>query len=67
MSDSPFEGPSAPLPDAVIRFATLPEETQRLLLRAAELLGSIDYGAVILTIHDGRVVQVEMSEKIRLR
>ena len=67
MSESPFERPASPLPEAVIRFAAIPEETQRLLLRAAELLGSIDYGAVILTIHEGRVVQVEMSEKIRLR
>jgi len=51
----------------VIRFAALPLPTHRLLLRTEELVRSIDYGAVILTLHDGRVVQVETSEKIRLR
>jgi hypothetical protein len=66
VSAPPGEEPADPAPE-VVRFAGLTDETQRLLLHAADLLASIDYGSVILTIHDGRVVQVEMSEKIRLK
>lgn len=33
------------------------------ILRA---IASIDYGSVEVTIHDGRVVQIECREKIRL-
>lgn len=41
----------------------LPEEINRLLLK---YLQSIEFGSVTLTIQNGRVVQIEGSEKIRI-
>ena len=55
------------LPLDGLRFAELPEERRRLLLHVHELLDSIAYGTVVLVVHDGRVLQIETSEKIRLR
>lgn len=34
--------------------------------RIAQLLAELRYGTVEITIHDGRVVQIERKEKIRL-
>jgi hypothetical protein len=57
----------ADLPVHVIRFAELDGERQGLLMRVHQLLDSIDFGAVLLVLQDKRVIQVETSEKIRLR
>jgi hypothetical protein len=54
-------------PVDVARFAALPGERRRLLLQVAALLESIDYGAVVVVVQDGKAIQVEASEKIRLR
>lgn len=35
-------------------------------LRVLEALEGIRYGAVEVTIHDGRIVQIERKEKLRL-
>ncbi|MGZ5291413.1 MAG: YezD family protein [Actinomycetota bacterium] len=37
------------------------------LLRVADVLRSVRFGSVLLVVQDGRVVQIEMAEKIRLR
>jgi hypothetical protein len=37
------------------------------LARVVEILRDIDYGTVLLVVQDGRVVQIEMAEKFRLR
>jgi hypothetical protein len=42
---------------------TLPDETLR---RVIDALRGLRYGAVEITVHDGRVVQIERSEKLRL-
>ena len=49
------------------RFAELPEETQAILLKVAEILKGIDFGTVLLVVQDSKVVQIEMAEKFRLR
>jgi hypothetical protein len=50
----------------VLRFAMLPEERRTLLLQVSDLLEEIDYGTVVIVMHEGKVTQIEMSEKIRL-
>ena len=37
-----------------------------MLLQVNDLLEQIDYGAVVIVMHEGEVTQIEMSEKIRL-
>ncbi|MFX9154076.1 YezD family protein [Acinetobacter baumannii] len=32
-----------------------------------EALGGLRYGSVLLTVHEGRVVQIDVTEKRRLR
>ncbi len=41
----------------------LPEELQRLL----ELIKTVSYGSVTLVIQNGRVVQIDKNEKMRLK
>jgi hypothetical protein len=48
-------------------FAPLTEEEQQVLLQVVELLRKLSYGTVLLVVQDGKVVQIEMAEKIRLR
>jgi hypothetical protein len=48
-------------------FAPLSQEEQELLLRVVEVLRKMKYGTVLLVVQDGKVVQIEMAEKIRLR
>ena len=38
-----------------------------MLLNGHELLEEISYGNVVIVLQDGRVIQIETSEKIRLR
>jgi hypothetical protein len=37
------------------------------LLRVSDLLRKLEFGSVLIVVHEGRVVQIEMAEKIRLR
>lgn len=55
------------IPAEVLRFASLPASQRELLLHVHDLLGDIAYGTVVLVLQDGKVIQVETSEKIRLR
>jgi hypothetical protein len=62
------EEPTGPqVPTEVLRFAALPPEQRRLLLHVHDLLEGIAYGTVVLVVQDRRVIQVETSEKIRLK
>jgi hypothetical protein len=45
----------------------LTEEEREVLLRVAGVLRKIQFGNVLLIIQDGKVVQIEMAEKFRLR
>ncbi|HVY04471.1 MAG TPA: YezD family protein [Burkholderiales bacterium] len=42
---------------------TLPPEIEKEILRA---IAKIDYGSIEVVVHDGRVVQIECREKIRV-
>jgi hypothetical protein len=37
------------------------------LFRVTEVLRRIEFGTVLLVVQDGKVVQIEMAEKFRLR
>ena len=56
----------ADIPVDVLRFAMLPEDRRILLLQVNDLLEEIDYGTVVIVMHERMVTQIEMSEKIRL-
>ena len=47
--------------------ASLTEEERAVLLRVADILRRIDFGTNLLVVQDGKVVQIEMAEKFRLR
>jgi hypothetical protein len=48
-------------------WSNLSQEEQAVLLKVADILKRIQFGTVVLVIQDGRVVQIEMAEKFRLR
>lgn len=48
-------------------FAPITEDEQQVLLRVVEVMRKLQYGTILLVIQDGKVVQIEMAEKIRLR
>jgi hypothetical protein len=45
----------------------LSEEERLVLVRVSAIVRRIQYGTVVLVIQDGKVVQIEMAEKFRLR
>lgn len=55
------------LPEEIVRFAMLEAEQRTLLMHVHELLSEIPFGTVVLVMQDGKVIQIETSEKIRLR
>jgi hypothetical protein len=48
-------------------FAPLSKDEQEVILQVVKLLRKLSYGTVLLVVQDGKVVQIEMAEKIRLR
>jgi hypothetical protein len=60
---TPAPEPAAPASD----LASLSPEEQQVLLKVADIVRKINYGTVVLVIQDGKVVQIEMAEKFRLR
>lgn len=51
----------------IARYAALDPARRALLLHVDELLDEIAFGHVVIVLQDGRVIQIETSEKIRLR
>ena len=45
----------------------LSEDERLVLAKVAGIVRRISYGTVVLVIQDGKVVQIEMAEKFRLR
>lgn len=54
------------IPADVLRFATLAEDKRALLIHVSDLLEEIAFGTVVIVLQDGKVIQIETSEKIRL-
>jgi hypothetical protein len=42
-------------------------EERDVLLKVVEVLRRIEFGTILLVVQDGKVVQIEMAEKFRLR
>jgi hypothetical protein len=53
--------------DDVIDGEELTDEEKRVLANVAGILRRIKFGTVVLVVQDGKVVQIEMAEKFRLR
>lgn len=51
----------------VDRVEDLSEEERAVLLKVVEVLRRIEFGTILLVVQDGKVVQIEMAEKFRLR
>lgn len=43
-----------------------PNESSDWIALVREQVGSLSFGQVLITVHDGRVVQVERTERIRI-
>lgn len=52
-------------PDDALR--GLSDEEKAVLTKVAGVLRRIRFGTVVLVVQDGKVVQIEMAEKFRLR
>ena len=46
---------------------SLSDDERLVLAKVADILRRINYGTVVLVVQDGKVVQIEMAEKFRLR
>jgi len=58
---------SIDVPADVLRLVSLPEERRSLLLQVTDLIDEIAFGTVVIVMHEGKITQIETSEKIRLR
>jgi hypothetical protein len=47
--------------------ADLPDEEREVLMKVVEILRRLEFGTILLIVQDGKVVQIEMAEKFRLR
>jgi hypothetical protein len=45
----------------------LDDDEREIVLRVVAVLRRLRYGTVLLIVQDGKVVQIEMAEKFRLR
>ena len=60
--------PTEPPDDATIsQLAALSADERQVLLKVSEILKRLQFGTVLLVVQDGKVVQIEMAEKFRLR
>jgi len=62
MADAPD-----PTPDQRLAELTLTDDEKVVLAKVAGILRRINFGTVVLVVQDGKVVQIEMAEKFRLK
>lgn len=46
---------------------SLSDEERTVMMRVVDILRRIQYGTVVIVVQDGKVIQIEMAEKFRLR
>ena len=56
-----------PTPEEQLEGLALSDEEKVVLARVGEILRRVNFGTVVLVVQDGKVVQIEMAEKFRLR
>ncbi|HEX7065620.1 MAG TPA: YezD family protein [Bacillales bacterium] len=44
-----------------------PDQTDRITKEVRSMLATLKYGSVTLIVQDGKIVQIEKNEKVRLR
>jgi hypothetical protein len=59
--------PTEPAPSPDLASLELSEEERLVLAKVADVLRRINFGTIVLVVQDGKVVQIEMAEKFRLR
>ena len=59
--------PGTPDADDAMRALELTDEEKLVLAKVGDILRKINFGTVVLVVQDGKVVQIEMAEKFRLR
>lgn len=57
----------APEDPAVAQLKALSPEEREVLMKVVDILRRLQFGTVLLVVQDGKVVQIEMAEKFRLR
>ncbi|MEO8477884.1 MAG: YezD family protein [Actinomycetota bacterium] len=68
MADRPAPTPGGQTPSEVdAHLAGLTDDEREVLAKVADIVRKIQFGTVVLVIQDGKVVQIEMAEKFRLR
>jgi hypothetical protein len=67
MSDPKPTDPKPADDTTISQLAALSPEERQVLLKVSEILKRLQYGTVLLVVQDGKVVQIEMAEKFRLR
>ena len=65
--DTTSESDATATADERLAALDLSEEERLVLAKVADIVRRINYGTVVLVIQDGKVVQIEMAEKFRLR
>ena len=64
MTAEPADTPDAA---AVKQLAALAPEERKVMLKVVDILRRLKFGTILLVVQDGKVVQIEMAEKFRLR
>ena len=62
-----IEPADVPDDDVIKRLAALSPEEREVLLKVIDILRRLQFGTILLVVQDGKVVQIEMAEKFRLR
>ena len=66
-SISAMSDASEPAPASDLDGLGLSDEEKAVLAKVGAILRRLNYGTVVLVVQDGKVVQIEMAEKFRLR
>jgi hypothetical protein len=61
------EPAGTPEDPAIEQLKALSPEEREVLLKVVDILRRLQFGTVLLVVQDGKVVQIEMAEKFRLR
>ena len=67
LSIAPVTDDATSTPTTDEQLAHLSPEERDVLAKVTEIVRRIQFGTVVLVIQDGKVVQIEMAEKFRLR
>jgi hypothetical protein len=66
-SSPPRRVPVAETPSDALTSLSLTDDEQVVLAKVADILRKVRFGTVVVVVQDGKVVQIEMAEKFRLR